>query len=125
MCLTLRLVRTSMPSSSSAITSCQRLWHSAPGALVWANSSTVATRGFLARKPRVAAVDEFAHTNAPGAECHKRWQDVMALLDEGIDVLTSLNVKHIESMNDQVWHVTVIRVRETVPEWVVQEADEV
>jgi two-component system sensor histidine kinase KdpD len=81
--------------------------------------------GVLARKPRVAAVDEFAHTNAPGAECPKRWQDVMALLDAGIDVLTSLNVQHIESLNDQVWHVTGIRVRETVPDWVVQEADEV
>ncbi len=83
------------------------------------------TAAVIARRPEVAAVDEFAHTNAPGAERLKRWQDVMAILDAGIDVLTSLNVQHIESLNDQVWHVTGIRVRETVPDWVVGEADEV
>lgn len=83
------------------------------------------TDAVLVRKPQVAAVDEFAHTNVPGSERAKRWQDVMLILDAGIDVLTSLNVQHIESLNDQVWHVTGIRVRETVPDWVVQEADEV
>src|SRR5580700_5658422 len=83
------------------------------------------TVAVIARHPQVAVVDEFAHTNVPGAERLKRWQDVMAILDAGIDVLTSLNIQHIESLNDQVWHVTGIRVRETVPDWVVQEADEV
>src|SRR5580704_12749533 len=83
------------------------------------------TAAGTARHPAVAVVDEFAHTNVPGAERPKRWQDVMAILDAGIDVLTSLNIQHIESLNDQVWHVTGIRVRETVPDWVVQEADEV
>ena len=83
------------------------------------------TAAVIARHPQVAAVDEFAHTNVPGAERPKRWEDVMAILDAGIDVLTSLNIQHIESLNDQVWHVTGIRVRETVPDWVVQEADEV
>ena len=83
------------------------------------------TDAVIARHPEVAAVDEFAHTNVPGADRLKRWQDVMLILDAGIDVLTSLNVQHIESLNDQVWHVTGIRVRETVPDWVVQEADEV
>jgi two-component system sensor histidine kinase KdpD len=83
------------------------------------------TGAVIARHPQVAVVDEFAHTNVPGAERLKRWQDVMAILDAGIDVLTSLNIQHIESLNDQVWHVTGIRVRETVPDWVVQEADEV
>jgi two-component system sensor histidine kinase KdpD len=83
------------------------------------------TAAVIARHPAVAVVDEFAHTNVPGSERPKRWQDVMMLLDEGIDVLTSLNIQHIESLNDQVWHVTGIRVRETVPDWVVQEADEV
>jgi two-component system sensor histidine kinase KdpD len=83
------------------------------------------TAAVIARRPQVAAVDEFAHTNVPGAERPKRWQDAMAILDAGIDVLTSLNIQHIESLNDQVWHVTGIRVRETVPDWVVQEADEV
>ena len=83
------------------------------------------TAAVIARHPQTAVVDEFAHTNVPGAERLKRWQDVMAILDAGIDVLTSLNIQHIESLNDQVWHVTGIRVRETVPDWVVQEADEV
>lgn len=83
------------------------------------------TRAVIARRPEVAAVDEFAHTNVPGSEHLKRWQDVRMILDSGIDVLTSLNVQHIESLNDQVWHVTGIRVRETVPDWVVSEADEV
>ncbi len=83
------------------------------------------TDAVIARHPQVAVIDEFAHTNVPGAARAKRWEDVMAILDAGIDVLTSLNVQHIESLNDQVWHVTGIRVRETVPDWVVQEADEV
>jgi two-component system sensor histidine kinase KdpD len=78
----------------------------------------------LARKPAVAVVDEFAHSNIPGAGNEKRWQDVHALLDAGIDVLTTVNVQHLESLNDQVWQVTGIRVRETVPDWVVDEADE-
>jgi two-component system sensor histidine kinase KdpD len=83
------------------------------------------TDAVIARHPGVAAVDEFAHTNVPGSPHLKRWQDVRQILDAGIDVLTSLNVQHIESLNDQVWHVTGIRVRETVPDWVVGEADEV
>lgn len=83
------------------------------------------TEAVIARRPEVAAVDEFAHTNVPGCEHAKRWQDALLIRDAGIDVLTSLNVQHIESLNDQVWHVTGIRVRETVPDWVVQEADEV
>src|ERR1700683_1962418 len=83
------------------------------------------TEAILRRKPAVALVDEFAHTNVPGSERLKRWQDVEALLDAGIDVLTTLNVQHLESLNDQVWDVTGIRVRETVPDWVVDAADEV
>jgi two-component system sensor histidine kinase KdpD len=83
------------------------------------------TDAVIVRHPEVAAVDEFAHTNVPGSEHLKRWQDVRQILDAGIDVLTSLNVQHIESLNDQVWHVTGIRVRETVPDWVVGEAAEV
>jgi two-component system sensor histidine kinase KdpD len=61
----------------------------------------------------------------PGSERLKRWQDVLALLEAGIDVLTTMNVQHLESLNDEVWHVTGIRVRETIPDWVVDEADEV
>ncbi len=83
------------------------------------------TAAILRRKPAVAIVDEFAHTNVPGSENVKRWQDVHVLLDAGIDVLTTMNVQHLESLNDQVWHVTGVRVRETVPDWVVDEADEV
>lgn len=79
----------------------------------------------LARRPEVAAVDEFPHTNVPGSERAKRWEDVQALLDAGIDVLTTMNIQHLESLNDQVWHITGIRVRETIPDWVVQQADEV
>ena len=83
------------------------------------------TEAVLRRKPAVAVVDEFAHTNVPGSKNAKRWQDVHELLDAGIDVLTNMNVQHLESLNDQVWHVTGVRVRETVPDWVVDEADEV
>jgi two-component system sensor histidine kinase KdpD len=83
------------------------------------------TDALLRRRPAVAIVDEFAHTNVPGSERLKRWQDVHALLEAGIDVLTTMNVQHLESLNDEVWHVTGIRVRETIPDWVVDEADEV
>jgi two-component system sensor histidine kinase KdpD len=79
----------------------------------------------LRRKPAIAVVDEFAHSNVPGSGNEKRWQDVHALLDAGINVLTTMNVQHLESLNDQVWQVTGVRVRETVPDWVVDEADEV
>ena len=72
------------------------------------------TDAILRRRPAVAVVDEFAHTNVPGSERLKRWQDVHALLDAGIDVIATMNVQHLESLNDQVWHVTGVRVRETV-----------
>ncbi|MBZ5723852.1 MAG: histidine kinase [Acidobacteriia bacterium] len=83
------------------------------------------TEAVLGRRPAVAIVDEFAHTNVPGSERLKRWEDVHVLLCAGIDVLTTMNVQHLESLNDQVWHTTGIRVRETIPDWVVDEADEV
>lgn len=83
------------------------------------------TDAVIARHPQVAVVDEFAHTNVPGSERAKRWEDVSAILDAGIDVLTSLNVQHIESLNDEVWNVTGVRVRETIPDWVVKEASDV
>jgi two-component system, OmpR family, sensor histidine kinase KdpD len=79
----------------------------------------------LARRPQVAVVDEFPHTNVPGSERAKRWEDVQLLLDAGIDVLTTMNIQHLESLNDQVWTITGVRVRETIPDWVVQQADEV
>jgi len=79
----------------------------------------------LRRRPQVCVIDEFAHTNVPGSERAKRWQDVDVLLDAGINVLTTMNVQHLESLNDQVWQFTGIRVRETIPDWVVKQADEV
>ncbi len=79
----------------------------------------------LARHPDLCLVDEFAHTNVPGSSRAKRWEDVEILRDAGIDVLTTMNVQHLESLNDQIWQITGIRVRETVPDWVVQQADEV
>jgi two-component system sensor histidine kinase KdpD len=83
------------------------------------------TEAILARHPQVAVVDEFPHTNVPGCPRTKRWEDVLVLLDAGIDVLTTMNVQHFESLNDQVHQITGIRVRETVPDWVVQQAGEV
>lgn len=79
----------------------------------------------LARNPQVCAVDEFPHTNVPGSERAKRWEDVQVLLDAGIDVLTTMNIQHLESLNDEVFQITGIRVRETIPDWVVQQAAEV
>jgi two-component system, OmpR family, sensor histidine kinase KdpD len=79
----------------------------------------------LQRHPQLCVVDEFPHTNVPGAERLKRWQDVQVLLEAGIDVFTTMNIQHLESLNDQVWNITGIRVRETIPDWVMQQADQV
>ncbi len=83
------------------------------------------TEAILKRAPKVCAVDEFPHTNVPGSERAKRWEDVMVLLDAGIDVLTTMNLQHLESLNDQILQISGIRVRETVPDWVLKQADEV
>ncbi len=83
------------------------------------------TAAILARRPAVALVDEFPHTNVPGSGRAKRWQDIQVLLDAGVDVLTTMNIQHLESLNDQVFEITGVRVRETVPDWVVQQAGEV
>jgi two-component system, OmpR family, sensor histidine kinase KdpD len=83
------------------------------------------TGAILARKPAVCVVDEFPHSNVPGSERAKRWQDVELLLDSGIDVLTTMNIQHLESLNDQVFHISGVRVRETIPDWVVERADQV
>lgn len=79
----------------------------------------------LKRKPALILIDELAHTNAPGSLHAKRWQDVEDLLDAGIDVLTTLNVQHLESLNDVVAQITGVVVRETVPDSVFDKADEV
>jgi two-component system, OmpR family, sensor histidine kinase KdpD len=83
------------------------------------------TDAILARHPEICVVDEFPHTNVPGSQRLKRWQDVQLLLDSGIDVLTTMNIQHLESLNDQIWQITGIRVRETIPDWVMQQADQV
>jgi two-component system sensor histidine kinase KdpD len=83
------------------------------------------TDAILRRAPKICAVDEFPHTNVPGSERAKRWEDVMVLLDARIDVMTTMNLQHIESLNDEVWQISGIRVRETVPDWVIKQADEV
>ena len=79
----------------------------------------------LARKPRLVLVDELAHTNAPGSRHEKRYQDVEELLDAGIDVYATLNIQHLESLNDVVAQITTVRVRETLPDQVIDTADEV
>jgi two-component system sensor histidine kinase KdpD len=79
----------------------------------------------LARRPKVALVDEFAHTNAPGSRHEKRWQDVAELLDAGIHVVTTVNIQHIESLNDVVRTITGVPQRETVPDAVLRAADDI
>src|SRR5512147_3157018 len=78
----------------------------------------------LARRPALMLVDELAHTNAPGSRHAKRWQDVSELLDAGIDVYTTLNVQHWESLNDVVAQITGRRIRETVPDTFLRRADD-
>src|SRR3979411_2576487 len=79
----------------------------------------------LARKPEVALVDELAHTNIPGSRHEKRWQDVEELLDAGIDVISAVNIQHLESLNDVVEQITGVPQRETIPDAVVRAADQV
>ena len=79
----------------------------------------------LARHPALLLVDELAHTNAPGSRHAKRWQDVEELLAAGINVYTTLNIQHLESLNDVVAQITGVTVRETVPDSVLERADEV
>jgi len=83
------------------------------------------TDAVIRRRPAVALVDELAHTNAPGSGHEKRYQDVFELLDSGIDVLSTMNIQHMESLNDLVERMTGVRVRETVPDWVLDKADQV
>ncbi len=79
----------------------------------------------LARRPTLVCVDELAHSNAPGLRHTKRYQDVMELLDAGIDVYTSLNVQHLESVNDVVERISGVKVRETLPDRIFEQADDV
>ena len=81
--------------------------------------------GALVRRPGLLLVDEYAHSNVPGSRHPKRWQDVQEILAAGIDVWTTLNVQHVESLNDVVQRITGVRVRETVPDTAFQDADEI
>jgi two-component system, OmpR family, sensor histidine kinase KdpD len=83
------------------------------------------TEAILARHPEVVLVDELAHTNAPGSRHPKRYQDVEELMDAGIDVVTTLNIQHLESLNDLVASITGVRVRETLPDRILDQAEEV
>jgi len=97
--------------------------------------STIAYRGVtldemdvdavIARRPQVAIVDELAHTNVPGSRNEKRWQDVILLLAEGINVISAVNVQHLESLNDVIQSTLGVTVRETVPDWIIAQADQV
>jgi two-component system sensor histidine kinase KdpD len=82
-------------------------------------------QAILDRHPEVCIVDELPHTNVPGCTHLKRWECVLELLDAGIDVMTTMNIQHLESLNDQVRDMTGVRVRETIPDWVMKQADEV
>jgi two-component system sensor histidine kinase KdpD len=79
----------------------------------------------LARKPRVALVDELAHTNVDGSRHRKRYEDIIELLEANIDVISTMNVQHVESVTPLVGRITGVVVRETVPDWVMQRVDEV
>ncbi|MFD1050956.1 sensor histidine kinase, partial [Kibdelosporangium lantanae] len=79
----------------------------------------------LARRPEVAVVDELAHTNVPGSRNEKRWQDIEELLEAGIDVLSTVNVQHLASLNDVVQRITGVQQQETVPDQVVRTAEQI
>jgi two-component system sensor histidine kinase KdpD len=79
----------------------------------------------IARHPELAIVDELAHSNVPGSKNRKRFEDVLDLLNAGISVITAVNIQHLESLNDVVTRTTGVRVRETVPDYLLRRADEV
>ena len=82
-------------------------------------------QAILDRHPEVCVVDELPHTNVPGCNHLKRWECVLELLEAGIDVMTTVNIQHLESLNDQIKDMTGVQVRETIPDWVMKQADEV
>src|SRR5262245_47652759 len=79
----------------------------------------------IRRSPELALIDELAHTNAPGMRNEKRYQDIDEVLDAGIDVISTVNVQHLESLNDSIAELTDVRVRETFPDRILEDADEV
>ena len=99
----------------------------APRTIIYRTSTfrEMDTDAILKRRPAICIVDELAHTNVPGSQRAKRWEDVQILLDAGIDVMTNMNIQHLESLNDQIFRITGVRVRETVPDWFVKSAAEI
>lgn len=83
------------------------------------------TDAIIARKPQIVLIDELAHTNVPGSKYQKRYEDVEEILCRGISVITTLNIQHLESLNDVVRQITGIAVRETIPDYIIERADEV
>lgn len=83
------------------------------------------TDAIIVRNPRIAVIDELPHTNVRGSRRERRWEDVLFVLEHGIDVFTTMNVQHLESLNDQMTQITGVKVRETIPDWVMMQADEV
>lgn len=83
------------------------------------------TAAVIVRKPEWVLIDELAHTNVPGTVHAKRWQSIEEIRDAGINVITTLNIQHLESLNDTVHEITGVRVRETVPDWIIDTADEI
>lgn len=79
----------------------------------------------IKRRPQLMLLDEMAHTNVPGSRHTKRWQDIQELLDCGIDVYTTLNIQHLESLNDVIYQITEVRIRETVPDFAVEQAEKI
>lgn len=99
-----------------------------PRLLITRGSTTLTemdTDTILARQPQLVLVDELAHTNVPGSPCEKRYQDVEIILEAGIDVFSTVNIQHLESLNDLVAKITSVVVRERIPDRVLDEADEV
>lgn len=90
-----------------------------------ANLEEMDVNAILAREPQIVLVDELAHTNLSGSRHKKRWLDVETLLDAGIDVLTTLNIQHLETLNDVIFEITGVHERETIPDEVVRQADEI
>lgn len=83
------------------------------------------TDRIVERHPAICVIDELAHTNVPGSVRAKRWEDVQVILDAGIDVLTNMNIQHLESLNDHIFRISGVRVRETVPDWFIKSASEI
>ncbi len=118
----------SRPTTARTPRRCSRAWTSAPCARWTHRGATFEEMdldALLTRHPTVALVDELAHTNAPGRRHEKRWQDIDELLDAGIDVISTVNIQHLESLNDAVESITGIVQRETVPDEVVRRADQI